>query len=47
MTLVIALVLLVAFTWFISPRDASGEPRWATLSGPRAERVAVRRPHGR
>ena len=43
MTLVIALALLIAFTWFISRRDEAGDPRWVALTGPQAQRVTVPR----
>ena len=43
MSLVIALALLIAFTWFISRQEEAGDPRWATLAGPRTARITVRR----
>jgi len=43
MTLVIALALLIAFTWYVSHRDESQEPGWATQPDPGAERMARRR----
>ena len=47
MSLVIALALLIAFTWFISRRDASGDPGWVTMTSPRSERIALRGTDGR
>ena len=46
MTLVIALALLIAFTWYVSHRDESQEPGWATQADRGAERIAPRRSDG-
>jgi hypothetical protein len=43
MSLVIALALLIAFTWFIGHRDGGGDEDRTTLTSPRPAPAVVRR----
>ena len=47
MSLVIALALLVAFTWVISRQEDAEQQGWAGLTSPRPERVVVRQVDGK